>query len=59
MKIAVFGTGGIGGVFGSRLHAAGQEVHFIARGAHLAAMRESGLSVETGNQNTSERRAEG
>lgn len=47
MKIAVFGTGGIGGIFGTRLHAAGQEVHFIARGTHLSAMRESGLSVET------------
>ncbi len=46
MKIAVFGTGGIGGVFGTRLHAAGHEVHFIARGAHLAAMRERGLTVE-------------
>ncbi len=47
MKIAVFGTGGIGGIYGTRLHAAGQEVHFIARGAHLAAMRENGLTVET------------
>lgn len=46
MKIAILGTGGIGGVFGTRLHAAGHDVHFIARGAHLAAMREKGLTVE-------------
>ncbi len=47
MKIAVFGTGGIGGVYGTRLHAAGEQVHFIARGGHLAAMQERGLAVET------------
>lgn len=47
MKIAVFGTGGIGGIYGSRLHASGHDVHFIARGAHLAAMRERGLTIET------------
>ena len=39
MKIAVFGSGGIGGYFGARLAAAGEDVHFIARGAHLEAMR--------------------
>lgn len=47
MRIAVFGTGGIGGIFGSRLHASGQEVHFIARGRHLAALRDHGLVIET------------
>ncbi len=52
MKIAVFGTGGIGGVFGTRLHAAGQEVHFIARGAHLAAMRDHGLAVDRDGETT-------
>ena len=47
MKIAVFGTGGVGGYFGARLAAAGEEVHFIARGRHLEAMRENGLSIES------------
>jgi len=45
MKIAIFGSGGVGGYFGARLAAAGNEVHFIARGRHLAAMREHGLRV--------------
>lgn len=45
MKIAVFGAGGVGGYFGGRLAAAGHEVGFIARGAHLAAMREQGLAI--------------
>jgi 2-dehydropantoate 2-reductase len=43
------GTGGVGGYFGARLAAAGHDVAFIARGAHLAAMRERGLRVESGN----------
>lgn len=47
MRFAIFGTGGIGGIYGSRLHGAGHEVHFIARGKHLAAMRDRGLVVET------------
>ena len=47
MKIAIFGSGGVGGYFGARLAAAGNEVHFLARGAHLAAMREHGLRVES------------
>jgi 2-dehydropantoate 2-reductase len=51
VKIAIFGSGGVGGYFGARLAAAGNEVHFIARGAHLAAMRESGLKVESGAGN--------
>jgi 2-dehydropantoate 2-reductase len=49
MKIAVMATGGVGGYFGARLAAAGEEVHFIARGAHLAAMREGGLQIESAN----------
>ena len=49
MKIAVIGAGGVGGYFGARLAAGGQEVHFLARGAHLAAMRASGLQVLSGN----------
>ncbi|MFQ5956105.1 MAG: ketopantoate reductase family protein, partial [Kiloniellales bacterium] len=45
MKIAVMGAGGVGGYFGARLAAAGEEVAFIARGAHLEAMRERGLRI--------------
>ena len=48
MKIAIMGSGGVGGYFGARLAQSGCEVHFIARGAHLAAMREQGLKVESG-----------
>src|SRR5207248_2926854 len=47
MKIAIFGSGGVGGYFGARLAAAGNEVHFLARGAQLRAMREHGLRVES------------
>jgi len=45
MKIAVMGAGGMGGWLGAKLAAAGNEIAFIARGAHLEAMRTSGLSV--------------
>lgn len=47
MKIAVMGSGGVGGYFGGRLAKAGCDVTFIARGAHLAAMREHGLRIES------------
>ena len=47
MKIAVFGTGGLGGYFGARLLQAGHEVSFIARGAQLAALNRDGLRVES------------
>ncbi|MGB1239404.1 MAG: ketopantoate reductase family protein [Pseudomonadales bacterium] len=47
MKIAVFGTGGVGAYFGGRLAQAGCEVHFIARGAHLEAIKRDGLIVES------------
>jgi len=47
MKISVFGTGGVGGYFGGRLAQNGADVTFIARGAHLAAIRETGLRVES------------
>ena len=40
------GSGGVGGFFGAHLAKAGCDVHFIARGTHLQAMRESGLHVE-------------
>ena len=45
MQIAVFGTGAVGGYFGGRLAQVGEDVQFIARGGHLAAIREHGLSV--------------
>jgi L-lactate dehydrogenase complex protein LldE len=47
MKIAVMGSGGVGGYFGARLAQGGCDVAFIARGAHFAAMREHGLTVES------------
>lgn len=47
MKIAVMGSGGVGGYFGARLAKAGCEVSFVARGAHLAALREQGLKIES------------
>jgi 2-dehydropantoate 2-reductase len=43
------GAGGVGGYFGAKLAASGEEVHFIARGAHLAAMQKSGLQVLSAN----------
>lgn len=46
MKIAVMGSGGVGGFYGGRLARAGAEVTFVARGRHLAAMREQGLLIE-------------
>jgi 2-dehydropantoate 2-reductase len=46
MRIAVIGAGGIGGIYGAALAKAGAQVTFVARGAHLAAMRENGLRVE-------------
>ena len=47
MKIAVMGTGGVGGYFGGKLAASGLDVGFIARGAHLAVIREKGLRIES------------
>jgi 2-dehydropantoate 2-reductase len=49
MRIAVFGTGGAGGYFGAQLARAGEEVSFIARGAHLTAIRTDGLRLSIGN----------
>ena len=45
MRIAVFGTGAVGGYFGGRLAASGEEVAFIARGTHLATLQQSGLRI--------------
>jgi 2-dehydropantoate 2-reductase len=46
MRIAVIGAGGIGGPYGASLAKAGADVTFVARGAHLAAIRENGLRIE-------------
>ncbi len=46
MRIAVIGTGGIGGPYGASLARAGNDVTFVARGAHLRAIREDGLRIE-------------
>jgi 2-dehydropantoate 2-reductase len=51
MRIAILGSGGVGGYFGGRLAATGTDVTFIARGAHLAAMREHGLRIESPSGN--------
>ncbi|MFZ5920338.1 MAG: 2-dehydropantoate 2-reductase [Chloroflexota bacterium] len=47
MKIAMFGTGGVGGYYGGLLAKHGHDVWFIARGAHLEAIRENGLQVKS------------
>jgi len=47
MRIVVMGTGGTGGYFGGLLARAGEEVTFIARGAHLEAIRNNGLTVKS------------
>ena len=47
MRIAVVGAGGVGGGFGAALAKAGADVTFIARGAHLAAMKSAGLRIES------------
>jgi 2-dehydropantoate 2-reductase len=47
MRIAIVGSGGVGGYFGGRLAATGADVTFIARGAHLDALRTRGLRLES------------
>lgn len=51
MRIAIVGSGGVGGYFGGRLAATGADVTFLARGAHLEALRTRGLRIDspTGN----------
>jgi 2-dehydropantoate 2-reductase len=49
MRIAIMGAGGMGGWLGAKLLAAGNDVHFIARGAHLDALRRNGLEVSGGD----------
>jgi 2-dehydropantoate 2-reductase len=51
MRIAIVGSGGLGGYFGGRLAAAGVDVAFLARGAHLEALRTRGLRIESPNGN--------
>ncbi len=47
MKIAIIGTGGVGGYFGAKLAQAGFDVTFLARGEHLKAIRKNGLTVHS------------
>ena len=47
MKIAIMGTGGVGGYYGGLLARAGHDVTFIARGAHLEAIGEKGLEIRS------------
>jgi len=47
MRIAILGTGGVGGYFGGRLAATGADVTFIARGAHLDALRRNGFRLQS------------
>jgi len=47
MRFAILGSGAVGGYFGARLARAGQDVTFIARGAHRDAIREHGLEVRS------------
>src|SRR4051794_572009 len=51
MRIAIIGSGGVGGYFGGRLASTGGDVSFIARGAHPAALRERGLRIESPDGN--------
>jgi 2-dehydropantoate 2-reductase len=52
MRIAVIGAGGVGGAFGAALAKAGADVTFVARGAHLQAIRRNGLRIEGGRGET-------
>lgn len=47
MRFAIVGSGAVGGYFGAKLARNGQEVTFIARGAHLAAIRQDGLRIQS------------
>jgi 2-dehydropantoate 2-reductase len=55
MRIAIFGAGAIGGYLAVKLHQAGAEVTVIARGPHLAAIREKGLTLKNEGQTTTVR----
>src|SRR5687767_7051717 len=47
MRFCIVGSGAVGGYYGAKLARAGHDVTFIARGAHLAAMRERGLTIKS------------
>jgi 2-dehydropantoate 2-reductase len=47
MRVAVIGSGGVGGFIGGRLAKAGHEVAFLARGEHLQALQQRGLRVQS------------
>src|SRR5580704_2438118 len=55
MKICIFGAGAIGGYLGVQLARAGANVSLVARGAHLAAMHENGLTLLLGDERHVER----
>lgn len=50
LKFAIFGVGGTGGVIGGYLASAGNDVTFLARGEHLAAMQAKGLTIHTNHR---------
>jgi hypothetical protein len=50
MKICIFGAGAIGGYMGAKLAQAGADVSLVARGPHLAAMKENGLTPDRGGR---------
>ena len=52
MKICIYGAGAIGGYLGVKLALAGADVSLVARGAHLAAMRDNGLKLLIGDEST-------
>ena len=47
MRLVIVGAGGTGGYFGAKLAKAGEDVTFLARGAHLAAIREHGIRIRS------------
>jgi 2-dehydropantoate 2-reductase len=47
MRVAIVGSGAVGGYFGAKLAQSGQDVTFIARGAHLEAIRRRGLTIQS------------
>ena len=47
MNVVVMGTGGVGGYFGAKLARSGTAATFVARGAHLDAIRERGLTIRS------------
>ena len=55
MRIAIFGAGAIGGMLGVKLAAAGADVTFIARGPHLAAMQNNGVTLRSGGDSVTVR----